>query len=164
MWLLLRACFVIFPTPCIKLCAIASYHRFHLHAQAVISYWLEEMNRSIILGSPAWLSIHTNIFQGVFFFCFVLLCFVLFCFVILPSWSCLLCNMLVFPLNILQRQHNKELILYWVISVKFLTLGNRNSERLYMDCISFDGVLNRLPVIMHFNFARALLLWSINLG
>ena len=45
--LLLRARFVMTPASSIKLCAIWSYRLFHSHAQVIISYWLNNVNRSI---------------------------------------------------------------------------------------------------------------------
>ena len=45
--LLLRGRFIVTPAQSIKLCAVASYRLFHSHAQDIISYWLNEVNKSI---------------------------------------------------------------------------------------------------------------------
>ena len=46
--LLLPTYFIMMPAPSIKLCTIATYRLSHSHEQVIISYWLAEVNRSIL--------------------------------------------------------------------------------------------------------------------
>ena len=45
--LLFCVCFVMTPAPSIRWCTVAHYLRFHSHAQVLISYWHDKVNRSI---------------------------------------------------------------------------------------------------------------------